>query len=255
MTEKPTIDPDRLPDPEVQDPDVTRDVELGTATRADFTAPDTAPVAEADVAALQKMLESPDAPTRRRALLALAERRPGADVYEDLLDCLRDDPDEEVRQFAVEALGKSGAGPEMIREGLEDQDPWVRAETIVSLKKVSPEATVDAFEEGLSDPHPAVRRNALISLHHVKGADAIDALRKGLADESERVREWAVRLLGALDRPDVESILSSHLEGEDSDIVRNAAARAMDGDVDVDISQGSATTRAGTHVLNNPPGR
>lgn len=255
MTDEPGFDPNRLPEPEVQDPEVSRDVELGTAARADFTAPDTAPLADADLATLQEMLESPDAPTRRRAMLALAERRAGEAVHEDLLDRLREDPDEEVRQFAVEALAKSGADPETLREGLQDEDPWVRAETIVSLKKVAPEPSLDAFERMLTDPHPAVRRNALISLHHVQGADAVETLEDALDDESERVREWAVRLLGSTDVPDIESTLVEHLESESSDIVCGAAARALDGDVDVDIDGGTAVRQAGDHVLNSPPGR
>lgn len=255
MSDETGFDPRRLPDPEVQDPDVSRDVELGTAARADFTAPDTTPVADADVPTLLEMLESSAAPTRRRAILALAERRPGAEVHEELLGCLREDPDPEVRQFAVEALAKAGADPETIHEGLDDEDPWVRAETVVSLKKVAPETAVDAFERMGSDPNPAVRRNALISLHHVQGADCVEALRDGLDDESERVREWAVRLLASVDAPGVESTLADHLESESSDIVRGAAGRALGGDVDVDISGGTATRQAGDHVLNRPPGR
>ncbi len=255
MTDGGGFDPRRLPEPEVQDPDVSRDVELGTAARADFTAPDTTPVAEADVAAVREMLGSPEAPTRRRAVLTLAERRVGEEVREALFDCLREDPDAEVRQFAVEALAKADADPDRIREGLEDEDPWVRAETIVSLKKVGPETAVGAFNRMLSDPHPAVRRNALISIHHVRGAEAVEALRSGLDDESERVREWAVRLLASIDGPGVESTLAAHLESESSDVVRGAAGRALGGDVDVDISGGTATRQAGDHVLNRPPGR
>lgn len=256
MSDEPSIDPRRLPDPEVQDPDVSRDVELGTATRADFTAPDIAPVADASIEDLVAMLEADAPATRRRALLALADRDVDQAVRERLAEISRTDPDPEARQFAIEALAGTGATVDTIRPGLEDPNPWVRAETIVSLKKSAPEAAVDAFEAALDDPHLAVRRNALISLHHVRGSDANDALLAALEDESERVREWVVRLLADAEDPAVNETLLTHLEAENSDTVRQAAARALDGDVDIDLGgegSGPSIQQAGDHVLNRPP--
>jgi len=253
MTDAGGIDPDRLPNPDVQDPDVSRPVDLGTATHDDFTAPDTAPVADADVGTLRTMLGADEAPTRRRGVLALAERGAAGENRAAIEALLRTDSDAEVRQFAVEALAAAGVEPETLRVGLEDANPWVRAETIVSLKQTAPRRAIGDFEAGLEDPHPAVRRNALISLYHAAGEDAIDALEAGLSDESERVREWAVRLLGDLDPPDLASRFQAHLESEPSHVVREAIGRALDGTTSVELSGGSGRRRADDHVLNRRP--
>lgn len=250
-----SFDPSRLPDPEVQDPDVSRDVDLGTAAREDFTAPDTAPVADLSVETLLGSLESDSAPERRRAILALAEREGTSSAREALASVAGGDPDSEARQFAIEALAKLGADPETIRIGLEDPDPWVRAETIVSLKKTAASESVATFETSLEDPHAAVRRNALISLHHVRGQDTKTTLVDALSDEADRVREWAVRLLGTMDEEDATQAIVDAMDEEDSEVVREAAARALDGNVSVDAdpTPGGDTVRADDHVLNRMP--
>lgn len=244
-----------MPQPEVKDPDVTRDVELGTATRDDFTAADTDPVAETTVEELRAALESKAAPTRRRAVLALAERDADAGLLDDLEAVARNDPDSEARQFAIEALARLGADTETIQLGLADDDPWVRAETIVWLKKTAPAESESVFEAHLDDTHQAVRRNALISLHHVRGSEAMAELEAGLDDEAERVREWAVRLLGTIERDDAAELIATAMETEERDIVREAAARALDGstEVDPDPTPGGTTVRADDHVLNRMP--
>lgn len=250
-----SFDPSRLPDPEVQDPDVSRDVELGTASREDFTAPDTDPVANANREELLAMVESQNAAERRRGILALAERGRDDTAAGVLETVSREDPDADARQFAIEALARVGADPETIAVGLDDADPWVRAETVVSLKKTAAAESVDRFEAALDDPHPAVRRNALISLHHVRGEDALATLSAGLDDESERVREWAVRLLGAIDTEEAARTIVEAMQDEQTEIVREAGARALDGSSDVDMSAGGSTVRADDHVLNRMPDR
>lgn len=255
MSEEGAFDPSRLPDPEVQDPDVSRDVELGTASREDFTAPDTDPVADADRDELLAMVESEKAPERRRGTLALAERGHDETVAAVLETVSRADPDADARQFAIEALARVGANPETIAVGLEDENPWVRAETVVSLKKTAAAESLDRFEDALDDPHPAVRRNALISLHHVRREDALETLAAGLDDESERVREWAVRLLGAIDTEEAARTIADAMGDEPAEMVREAAARALDGSTDVDMSAGGSTVRADDHVLNRMPDR
>ena len=254
MTEE-SFDPDRLPPVEAQEPDVSRaDLTLGTATYEDFTAADTAPVEDRSTEALLEALESDSAPERRRAILALGERDPESEVLDRLEALSHEDPDQEVRQFAIETIGRLDGDLEVVRDGLADENPWVRAEALVWLKKRAADRHVDTFEAALSDPHPAVRRNALVSLHHVRGADCRSELEAGLADESDRVREWAVTLLGKLDDPDTEELIADHLETEDSQIVREAAMRTLDDSVDVQTpTGGSGHARADSHVLNRGP--
>lgn len=255
MTGDGSFDPSRLPDPEVQDPDVSREVDLGTATRDDFTAADTDPVADTPIETLIDSLAADSAPTRRRAILALAEREANDTALGPLETIARTDPDDEARQFAIEALAKLGADAETIQVGLEDEDPWVRAETLVWLKKTAAAESEAVFEASLEDPHQAVRRNALISLHHVRGEDAMAELERGLDDESERVREWAVRLLGTIESEAAKQLIVDAMDDEDREIVREAAARALDGSVavDPDPTPGGSTVRADDHVLNRMP--
>lgn len=234
-----------------------RDITLGTARAEDYSASDTVPVSDASVGELMGMLESPDAPTRRRATLALAERDGERDVLRALESLARTDQDDEVRQFAIEAVAKLDGDIGVARHALEsDEDPWVRAEAVVSLKRSSPDEHVDAFEAALDDPHSAVRRNALISLHHVRDEGSREVLVRALGDESDRVREWAVRLLGQFDDEQIVDVLAEHVENETADIVREAALHALDGGAtDGDPWDGTGQRRAGAHVLNRPPGR
>lgn len=256
MTED-TFDSDRLPPIQAEEPDVSRDdLTLGTATREDFTAADTAPLADASTETVLEALDSERAPERRRAILALGERDPEPAIFERLDDLSRDDPDPEVRQFAIETIARLDGDLEAVRDGLEDPNPWVRAEAIVWLKKRAPDEHVSVFEEAISDPHPAIRRNALISLHHVQGADCRPELEAALDDESDRVREWAVTLLGGLDDPDAKALVADHLETEDSQIVREAGVHALDDETDMPSpTGGSGQRRADTHVLNRGPGQ
>lgn len=152
---------DPTPGPAGEVPTVSRDVRLGEADAADFTAADTAPVADASVASLLATLDGGDAPARRRAALALAER--------DL-----------------------------------------------------PRRALDA----LSDP-------------------------------SDRVREWAAKLLGEVDGDDVRTALAEAAAADESDVVRDAAARALDGDGDAPAGSFDEVASAadGLDVLNRPPDR
>jgi HEAT repeat protein len=248
---------DPTPGPAGEVPTVSRDVRLGEADAADFTAADTAPVADASVASLLATLDGGDAPARRRAALALAER----DLPRRALDALAvagsDDADSEVRQFAVEALGEAGGDRAAVREALADPDPWVRAEAVVALDHLDREAAADAVERALDDDHPAVRRNALISLVRVRGEAMRPALLDALSDPSDRVREWAAKLLGEVDGDDVRTALAEAAAADESDVVRDAAARALDGDGDAPAGSFDEVASAadGLDVLNRPPDR
>jgi len=213
-------------------PDVTvsrDDVELGEATEADFAAADTDPVAEEGEDDLLDRLDSETATERQRAVLALAERDPGADALAALSDLAGADPDALVRQFAVEALGELAATtPEAVVSAVEDPDPWVRAEAIVALDHLDREEHADRIAAGLDDEHHAVRRNAVISLWKSRGADALAELLALTDDESDRVREWVAELLGRIDDPDAERALAD-LRTDEESIVAKTAAHALDG--------------------------
>lgn len=237
-----------------------RGVKLGTAAPADYSAADVGPVEEASLGTLESMLRSPEAPTRRRALLELARREGGTAYRESISELARTDPDDQVRQFALEALGKLDGDPEVALDRLEnDADPWVRAEAAVTLDRLAREAHEERFASLLDDDAEGVRRNALVSVTKIRGADAREELLAALDDPSDRVREWAVKLLGQFDDPELEQALEGVLDdGTEAEIVRETAARALGarGDAIEDLLEdGSGTASADDHMLNRVPDR
>ncbi|MCU4716951.1 HEAT repeat domain-containing protein [Halapricum hydrolyticum] len=235
----PQLDPAKSPgfDAEIEslaDIEVGRDdVTIGTATPAELTVADTTPVADDGHAELLETLETGPAPKRRRAALALAEREPIDAVVDALATRVHEDPDPDVRQFAVEALGDLGAdvASTVAREALDDPNPWVRAEAVVVLDGRDRRAHADAIEARLEDEHHAVRRNALLSLSKHSGADLLETLLAFEDDDSERVREWVAELLGDFDDERARAALD-RLRDDDSDIVAEAATHALDSDSD-----------------------
>ncbi|MDR5656438.1 HEAT repeat domain-containing protein [Halodesulfurarchaeum sp. HSR-GB] len=238
-----------------------RGVRLGTAEPADYSAADTTPVEDASIEELAAMLEDSAAPTRRRAVLALARRNPEPAVIRTLAELARSDPDDQVRQFAVEATGKLDGDPQVALDLLEaDADPWVRAEAAVALDRLARDAHETTFETLLEDEAVGVRRNALISLVRIRGDGARDLLLEALDDPSDRVREWAVKLLGGFDDDEtVRTALKRVLDDEtEIEVVRETAARSLGArgqDVEDLLEDGTGTASADDHMLNHVPDR
>lgn len=238
-----------------------RDITLGNAQPADYSAADIAPVEDASIEALEAMLDAAEAPTRRRAALALARRDVGDSIREQLASLARSDPDEQVRQFAIEALGQLDGDPEVALDVLEtDENQWVRAEATVALDRLARADFEDLFESLLEDDAEGVRRNALISLTQIRRDGAREALLEATSDPSDRVREWAVKLLGQYDDdPAVEATLESVLDDEtEVEVVRETAARSLGArgtDVETLLEEGTGTASADDHMLNRVPDR
>lgn len=243
MTEDPEERTDGPPDPEldperspgfgdgpvsIDEIDVGRDVTLGEASPEELTASDTSQVADAAVASLIGDLKDGSPTQRQRAALALADRQPGSPAIRALAAAATDDPDEDVRQFAVEALGKLGGdlAAETALACLGDRAPWVRAEALVALDRLDREEHAAAIEACLTDDHHAVRRNAAISLFKRRGEAALAALLGLVDDPSDRVREWVAHMLGGIDDDRAEAALAE-LRGDESEIVRATAERAQ----------------------------
>lgn len=235
----PQLDPTRSPGfgstvESLEDIEVGRDdVTIGDATPSDLTAADTAPVAEETVDSLLETVEAGDAPDRRRAALALGERWASKRVRTALATAARTDPDGDVRQFALEALGALEAEnlPAVARSALGDESPWVRAEAVVTLDGHDRAGHADLIEECLDDEHHAVRRNAVVSLAKHRGEAFLQTLLDFVDDDSERVREWVAECLGVSDDEPAREALEE-LTADDSDIVAEAAATALDDETD-----------------------
>lgn len=238
-----------------------RDITLGNADPDDYAAADIGPVEESETEELVEQLAATDAPTRRRAILALARRNPETPVCDRLEKLAREDPDDQVRQFALEALGKLEGDPTVALDVLESEDdPWVRAEATVTLDRLAREQNESKFVELLEDDAEGVRRNALISLTRIRKGDARGLLLDAVDDPSDRVREWAVKLLAQYDDdPDVETQLKAVLEDDSEvEIVRETAARSLGArgdDIEELLAEGTGTASADDHMLNQVPDR
>ena len=222
-----------------EDPDglegieVSRDVTIGEASLRDLASSDTAPLEGATTEERLALLVRGDAIERRRAALSLAEGERTEDAVEALVRVARTDEDDDVRQFAVEALGKLGG--DRAAEGAlavtRDEEPWVRAEAFVALDRLDRRTHADRIDAGLEDDHHAVRRNAAISTFKRRGEDALSDLLALVEDPSDRVREWAVHMLGGVDDDRAREALRAVIEdGSEPDLVRTTAARALEVD-------------------------
>jgi len=234
----PELDPERSPGfgdapVAIEDIDVGRDVTLGKASPEELTASDISRIADEEAVTLIETLMAGPSTERQRAALALAERQPAAPIMEALSEAATDDPDDDVRQFAVEALGKLGGdlAAETALAVLGDADPWVRAEALVALDRLDRDGHAPAIEGCLTDDHHAVRRNAAISLFKRRGEAALDDLLSLVADPSDRVREWVAHMLGGISGAEAREALEQ-LRGDESEIVRATADRALEVDPD-----------------------
>lgn len=252
----PQLNPERSPGQELDidslsEIDLDRDVTLGEADPAEFSATDTTPLSETPHRVLYALLENGGAVKRRRAALALSERPVSDWTVATLERTVRRDVDADVRQFAVESLGTIGSRSalETVRAALGDEDPWVRAEAVVALDGIG--GGDDLLETALEDEHYAVRRNAAIALFKRRGDEMIEVLIEQSEDPSDRVREWAAQLLGEVDDERAHERLERIARDDDHDVVRTTARRALDGETNVaGLDEGGSV---GDDPLNETP--
>jgi HEAT repeat protein len=210
---------------------------------------------------LREALVEADFQGRREAALALVDRAEGgldAETRRLLTRRITEDPDADVRQFAVEALGVAGVdatadeGQESgtdgtpasttaaIRSALDDPDEWVRAEAIVAHSRVAPDATAP-LEEHLTDDSPWVRRNALIALAKTGQVSRSTLEARLRNDRHPAVREYSAAYLGdlAADSEAAEEatrILAAVLARDPNAFVRAKAATGL-GDLGTDRAE------------------
>ncbi|QGA82922.1 HEAT repeat domain-containing protein [Halomicrobium sp. LC1Hm] len=240
----PQLDPERSPGRHadidaLEDIEVSRDdVTIGEATPAELAAADTEPVEGDDPSELLADLEADSAIDRRRAALALKDRATSETIVAGLAYAATNDPDDDVRQFAVEALTAhgtdAGSGTEtgeaaaaVAVELLDDPDPWVRSEAVVALDNLDRDAHESDLEAAVFDDYHAVRRNAAISLFKLRGEAMADLLLEQSRDDSERVREWAAHMLGGVDEDRARDRLRE-LTDDPATVVRQTAERALE---------------------------
>jgi cyclophilin family peptidyl-prolyl cis-trans isomerase/HEAT repeat protein len=153
-----------------------------------------------DGAALQPLLQSPDAVVRARVALALASVQDPTAA--PALEAALADPSPVVRGSAAFALGQfpPADGGEVLARAFESEvDPGARLRMIEALGKQGGTAAVARLLEGspaVGEAAPRALALARAGLREVRPEGAVDALLAGLDDEDAQVRAYSAYYFG-----------------------------------------------------------
>ncbi|MBM4030725.1 MAG: hypothetical protein FJ291_02965 [Planctomycetes bacterium] len=145
---------------------------------------------------LRKLTKDQDAFVRLKAVAALGHLRSAA-VLPDLAVAVSD-PDGRVRRQAVLAIGRLGLRqgvPVLVKRGLQDSSPSVRALSIIALGYIARPEGLEAVPPMLDDKEASVRRSAVQVLERFPSSDTTRALVTALGDADDAVRADAVRVM------------------------------------------------------------
>ncbi len=142
-----------------------------------------------------------------------------------------EDPSEEVREAAGEALSRLGKefGIEMVRDLtplLEHGDPRVRMNVVAVLGHLGGREAHRSLAMAAKDESPLVRRAALRSFGRKGDEENLQILTMGLTDEDTEVRRISAEALGCSGQKQARAPLELALRDEDI-WVRTAAVRAL----------------------------
>lgn len=181
--------------------------------------------------ALSAALADPSTAVRGRAVCALG-------AFDDeiavaaMCKCLRDDPDEDVRIYALrglESIEIEHVVHDLIR-ALDDPSPAVRAAALWTLqnRRSSHEnpISVEAFIQCLADPDAKVREAAAQACRYSMPI-AIPALIGALGDSAPGVRTEALLALGSLEADEALEAVAALLYDDPEEEVRDAAVSAL----------------------------
>lgn len=183
---------------------------------------------------------SDEAFERQEAAFACAQRAPDGAldpaIREELEERAREDPDAEVRQFATEALGHLDDAQDVIAVALDDPEPWVRAEAAFAMA-TQDDPDWEPVREGLDDEDGWVRRNTVQVLGENGELTPEEILSLAREDDHPPVRETAVEIAPHLDVPEdtIVAVLVDLLAWDGDAIARAKAAHAL-GDVGTDVA-------------------
>ena len=182
-----------------------------------------------------------DASVRRTAVWALADALGGgsgrkrslgadAEIERTLIDALRSDESDDVREMAAWALGETNT-----RDGLgalaaaarRDKSEDVRETSVWALAQNDASNMMDVFEAAMGDESADVRATAIWAIGTVVPKSAPRGLVKALDDESEDVRLKAAWALGQIVDPSTGDALVAAFKREQKSEVKTAELRAL----------------------------
>lgn len=164
-----------------------------------------------DVIALTERLRHPDAWVRFRAALDAPDDAP----FDTLLDLLRADPADSVREVATWAAVRQVQSADdpapllhrLVAE-LADPSPGVRRQMAHVLSKIGAPDSVPALGRLLADPDADVAAKAAFALGQIGGSAAVAALAEQLGRGATLVRTAVVAALGESGPEAVEPLLA-----------------------------------------------
>jgi HEAT repeat protein len=162
--------------------------------------------------------------TGLRYLARYAGEKPPLSIAD--LEKYLDDPSQDVRLAAIEALAHRGHdSTKRLSKLLDDPAPRIRTQTLQTLGALKAVDQIDAVVKALNDRDVVVRRYGVMAMEFV-GAERPEALRAMLKDNDDQVREHAARILGVFrDAGAVEGLAS--LLSDKVDRVRREAVKAL----------------------------
>jgi hypothetical protein len=140
-----------------------------------------------------------------------------------------DDPNDSVRQRAIEALGEQGdrQAAEHLVTILNDSNQSLRRAAAEALGRIGDPQAVDSLVALLGDSNGRIRQAAVEALGRIGDPRAVDNLVPILSDSNESIRHAAVlALAGIRDSRAIEGL--SRLDQDPNDRIRLAAVEAID---------------------------
>jgi HEAT repeat protein len=112
---------------------------------------------------------------------------------------------------------------------LKDSYGPVRIAVVEALGETRNDEAVGPIKESLRDKDPEIRKAAVGALVNFQGAGLDSELLQLLEDENWSVRKAAVDTIGVLGAPGSRELLEKIANSDEDDIVRESAARFLNG--------------------------
>ena len=176
---------------------------------------------------LDKLKNDPDPVTRGYAASAIGEflTSTGADA---LATSIATDADPTVRAASATALGRMNSdGNGAITKALADTDARVRAAGLKSATSIAGFADRASLARLTADPDALVRRAAAESIGATRATEGVDGLIALAKDPDANVRNSAVHALGALRDARAKDVLTDLAANDTNGLVRDQAKIAL----------------------------
>jgi HEAT repeat protein len=173
---------------------------------------------------VQALLQTPSEESELKvALISTLVKVPNPESVTAVVSVLND-PDADVRHYAVEALGRLGdsGAVEPLLASLSNSNGVVQGVVVEALGRLGDTRAVEPLLRCLDDPNPNVRRDVVKALGKLNDSRAVDPLTRMIEDRDNRVCAAATGALLALGQESGRCALANFLDH--SSVERRMAA-------------------------------